>query len=406
MATKDVCSECYKIPTNKFLDSKSLPVWYNKDGKVMYRVPPCLKKLRLGEKMLIQRAKLFIPLIHLKNGIMGLKGHTCAFPQNVHEVADKLPRLPNDVTIIRVILNTQAEIGSKEKLDKPFIVRKQAVLDALYFLKDHNEEYKRIEIMKENLNCWMGEKDEMLMHTIVKEVKEMPTQDEMDNGDDKGPAEKQTKADEKENDISNIGVISENEIPVLHEDDNKLEENLRSFLKNSTTKNMVTEPFPTIGKNPINEYDKSQRIFCMAFPWLFPGGIGDPTDYCKQTKDWGKHMLLFEDGRFARDDLFCFFAENYEVRHLNSDTGHFFVNGFHKGDASTLPELQENIRKGDLKFINNLSYYAQKVKGSNEYWRQKRGEIYSWIAHHAEVGNGAPMLFITLSCAEYYWPDI
>ena len=65
--------------------------------------------------MLIQRAKLFIPLIHLKNGIMGLKGHTCAFPQNVHEVADKLPRLPNDVTIIRVILNTQAEIGRAKK---------------------------------------------------------------------------------------------------------------------------------------------------------------------------------------------------------------------------------------------------------------------------------------------------
>ena len=53
--------------------------------------------------MLLQMAKLFIPLVHIKQGVMGIRGHVCAFPQNVSEVADTLPRLPEDVTIIRVI---------------------------------------------------------------------------------------------------------------------------------------------------------------------------------------------------------------------------------------------------------------------------------------------------------------
>lgn len=46
------------------------------------------------------------------------------------------------------------------------------------------------------------------------------------------------------------------------------------------------------------------------------------------------------------------------------------------------------------------------MKGSDSYWRKKRSELYTWINHHVEMGNGPPNFFITLSCAEYHWPDI
>ena len=36
----------------------------------------------------------------------------------------------------------------------------------------------------------------------------------------------------------------------------------------------------------------------------------------------------------------------------------------------------------------------------------KKDEVHSWIRHHVEAGHGPPTFFITLSCAEYYWPDI
>jgi len=32
--------------------------------------------------------------------------------------------------------------------------------------------------------------------------------------------------------------------------------------------------------------------------------------------------------------------------------------------------------------------------------------MYTWINHHIEAGHGPPNFFITLSCAEYLWPDI
>jgi hypothetical protein len=31
---------------------------------------------------------------------------------------------------------------------------------------------------------------------------------------------------------------------------------------------------------------------------------------------------------------------------------------------------------------------------------------YSWINHHVEMGRGAPSIILTLSCGEYFWPDI
>lgn len=46
------------------------------------------------------------------------------------------------------------------------------------------------------------------------------------------------------------------------------------------------------------------------------------------------------------------------------------------------------------------------MKGSDGYWRGKTIELESWINHHIAEGNGAPNFFITLSCAENWWPDL
>ena len=97
---------------------------------------------------------------------------------------------------------------------------------------------------------------------------------------------------------------------------------------------------------------------------------------------------------------------NYIVRKRNSSSGMWFVDKFNSDCPETLEDLQEKIRSGDTTFINSLTYWNKRVKGSTAYWYQKRSELYTWINHHVEMGNGAPLFFITLSCAEHYWPDI
>ncbi len=66
--------------------------------------------------------------------------------------------------------------------------------------------------------------------------------------------------------------------------------------------------WPTRDVKPTNDFSDKQ-IFCKAFPWLFPGGIGDINDIRKTAlteADWAENLLHYEDGRFARDKLWCF----------------------------------------------------------------------------------------------------
>ena len=89
---------------------------------------------------------------------MGLKGHVCAFEQDIEEFMNKLPRSPKDVTVIKVLKSIQSEVGSNDQSrTEAFKVRKQQVLDALRFLKKHNKVYRDIEIDEKRLEWIEGE---------------------------------------------------------------------------------------------------------------------------------------------------------------------------------------------------------------------------------------------------------
>ena len=79
------------------------------------------------------------------------------------------------------------------------------------------------------------------------------------------------------------------------------------------------------------------KIFCAAYPWLFPGGIGDIYDEergsvkdltgpVKCIKSWANHLLHYYDGRFREDQLFGLYLHNTIQRHENNTKGAFFVN--------------------------------------------------------------------------------
>jgi hypothetical protein len=69
------------------------------------------------------------------------------------------------------------------------------------------------------------------------------------------------------------------------------------------------------------------RVFCVFFPWLYPVGNGDFNEI--QTvdigvKDWDMHQLFMDDGRFAKDKTWCFYALNYAERRRNMTQGQWF----------------------------------------------------------------------------------
>ena len=170
-----------------------------------------------------------------------------------------------------------------------------------------------------------------------------------------------------------------------------------------------TFQFPTVNKVAVTEYDKNIRIWSLAFPWLFPGGMGGfDNGSCihKKIDAWMENLVYYEDGRFAKDFAFCFYVNNFQVRKKNQKNGSFFVKSFYDNGPKSLTDLQEALKKGETAWLDKITYFSTKVHGSTAYWRQRRNEVYTWIRHHVEKGNGTPTFFITLSCAEYHWPDI
>ena len=168
------CEPCRKRgDPNYFIDNNLHPVWYLVDdnGKYVrdangkkiaqYHIPEELACLSMYEKLLIRRCANFVPTIHLKNGIFGIRGHCVTFPQDISEMCDELPRREDE--IVTFVQN----IGNKDTTSvfpTSLRVNRHKVLGALRWLKKHNPFYRNIQIREENLN-WMGDQDEVNVAT-------------------------------------------------------------------------------------------------------------------------------------------------------------------------------------------------------------------------------------------------
>ena len=394
-----VCNPCAQLPRGEC--PPFLPTWEDPETHtVHYHVPSELQHLSEGEKLLIQIISPYVPLQHLRKGSFGCHGHVCSFVKDVQSVCTELPR--KQVEAVKVIRHFKNDNGQLES--KAFLIRKTKVLRALVWLCKHHPDYRdTVTINEANLD-WMNGKEE----------RELDVDIVLD--DDDG-----TVADTQRD-----GSVHRS-YGVLHNfhqdcDPKKKDDHITTGISDAMSQQRAsargthddsptTMSFPYVSPDPVNEYQENLGLFRKAFPWLFPGGRGDITSRehygSNLTIDkWMQHLLLYYDGRFARDKIWCFFALNVAQRRQNQKQGAYFVDGFFENGPKTLEDIQHEILEGNTKWASKIAYFGSRIRGSASYWRERRSEVYSWINHHIEKGNGAPSYFMTLSCAEYHWPDI
>ena len=403
------CSACSRKDDEMHCHTNELhPIWHL-DGIPQCHVPVVLSRLTDAEKMLIQRVSPIIPLHHIKKGTFGLSGHVCAFEQDIAHMATTLPRMGNESGAIKVIQIVQAEIGNeKSSQNLSFKARRDVVLNALAWSKKCNRERSDIAIDPSRLDWLNGDEGHLDDHTLRTESMSTNKDDKPENSD-MGVSKRQCiDPRRKVDDCQAFGCVPDGGIGELSPADNIINSELQNSINDGNLRDKVTMDWPEISNLPVNEYG-STRIFCRAFPWLFPGGFGDLIDMPNMNKNmsaWGKRMFLHQDGRFARDKLFCFFAMNCIMRHRNATSGGFFVEKHSKDVPDALDELKDLTNDGNTSFIQHLTFCNKRIKGSSPHWFQKRSESHAWINQHTELGNGAPMFFIALSCAECFWPDV
>jgi hypothetical protein len=155
------CFECHGKKDTYFVNPSGnglLPVWFVDHNVVHYEQPEELKDLRLGEMLLIQKLACYIPIVHIRNGVMGLQGHCVCFRQDLSNLASELPR--KNVTAIKVVRSCVNKMG--EETFHTFTIRKQKVLEALKWLKKHHRWYRDdpdLVINESNLDWMNGEEE-------------------------------------------------------------------------------------------------------------------------------------------------------------------------------------------------------------------------------------------------------
>jgi len=163
------CDECRRHTTDTFWKQGNdmlLPVWYDDYGKVQFQVPEELKNLRLGEQLLIQRLSCFVPIVHIKHGVMGLHGNCVCFRQDLIEICNVLPR--TRVNAIKIIRSYDSQDNNGIQDVDMFIIRRTVVLKALIWLKRYHKWYREdpdLIICEANLDWMEGQEERCLVGT-------------------------------------------------------------------------------------------------------------------------------------------------------------------------------------------------------------------------------------------------
>ena len=68
----------------------------------------------------------------------------------------------------------------------------------------------------------------------------------------------------------------------------------------------------------------------------------------------------------------------------------------------SVEEIKQQLESGDNSIVNKILYFSASLRGSEQYWAQRRRELRSWIDYKIQQGRGLPSYFTTGSCAEFY----
>ena len=403
--TCKICNECrigtknYKSGVCKrcFRDKAEIKMFSSENNMNPKAVPQELNDLTVIEQQLISRISPCINVHMLKHGGIAASGHCVTFPQEINEPAQIFPRLPSELSIIKV------RKQGRNDTSKDFKIRRFKVQHALEWLKANNKAYSDILICP----------DRLLMLPVDGEIDDIPTvvyNADTLHGNDKGPAENQFDIGEVTGTTNSCVILPDEPRNICAEVQNIVNEvvqNPKEVTENR--RGTITIPWPSRGDVPVSEFTTAY-FFTLAFPCLFPYGEGDyhinRSRTCESMKDWAQHLLWYKDGRFAHHPYFKFVVHNM-ISRSDAIKRSMFIVQQQLGDGHlTVADLKLKLQEGDESFIKKILYFGASLRGTSQYWSQKSKELRSLIQFKINEGSGLPSFFATASCAEFHFKPL
>ena len=331
--------------------------------------------------MLISAVLPIMTLYRLPHGQCGYSGHVINLPQDVASFVNSLPRLPSDLDVIVV----RKEGSAQSHHD--FRVRRSRVLSALQWLQVNNIYYRNVSINSDVVHLLPEDGDISGLTSVTLE----PSSDHISEQVDEDPYD---------------AHLPRTFIPISGCQRTQQETIRQSVLERQSDQVPSvppTVPWPVAGTNPINEFTTEGYISC-AFPTLLPTGAADllaPRAHTVTIGNYFKHLMMFQDGRFAKHPRFRYFALNTEMRWRALQTGRIYVRQHHQDAQLSVEELRDMVGRDGEAFSNRVLHYATSLRGTRQYWFRQRSRLIAMVDT-----LGLPTIFFTHSAADLQWPEL
>ena len=369
-------------------------------------VPKELKNLRYVEKILVAKVRHTCAYVKVASGMRKMKANVVAFESPVPKIYAMLPPPREDIDEVLAILFTGPSKPTPEDFARtPFLVRRNAVINALEWLKLNHADYADIEISNENLAQY-----EETMPPVSVEYR---------------PAE--------------TNKVPEGTSVFDHKDEDGTMEGDCAFtvhgLTGETLQTMVPNAVKALALQHLNSNGKmlavghgdtlqsiwnNTQLYPQMFPWLFPYGLGGIGASSISDKEHKRHLLMYHDKRFQTDINFPFVSFSHEQIKCSTTQSFLLVDQSRFGDVSrrfmninwsVMDELAVKMKDGEhvmpkndaekncFQLIKDLDAISGKMHGSTTSKKYMRSEIWSLINF-----LGAPSWYITLSPADIQHP--
>ena len=406
--------------------------------------PSHLPKLNSIEEAMISRVQVIMKCYRLKDGTVGYKGHVMNFENDTSKIFNQLPLAFKDLPI--VILRKRN--GKNPNDYRDFQVRRKHVLEWLQFLIHHHPAYKDVKIDREQLNSLpedgcvadslltqfeedvelddptsTSKRDDVPPEPSV--IEEMSDDEDIEEGDKMGPEQGGAAGDVGHDDGEEVVhqflfAAPENRpdgdsasTQGLAPEDARIKTILERVCesKKSMNDNVVLMPDPGDALSDFN----TPYIQGMAFPTLFPYGVGDVTamnrDHIVTMTEANKHLLKYYieiDGEgmyiFAAHNTWKHWAQNTAERNRLNGQRRVYLKKNPGDENLTEAQLEQLMNEGGpemQKMFGRMHTYIANIPGSNSYFHKKRRELNALLAQ-----EGMCTFWFTFSAADNHWTDL
>ena len=354
-------------------------------------------------------------------------------PATLEPIAMVLPRVPENIDLVLLKFKRMITYKSNYMCD---YIRPQKVMTALLWLKENNPHYSHVEIDHAWLEKCKGQEiSEHIFDTVQNEkmivdnellkmskggekMGDTVTMNKSFNGENMTECHKMDDSEMKIDDgnADDVGSSpsdnSDLEDQNLEEAQNHFDEKAEVTIGATSTcmqfKNLddvVISIAP--GQDAVPKYILMDNDFeVLAFPDLFPGGFGGfdvltPRDREINLRHYVNQRFLTKDPRFSHNSEYIFaFQYATEIKQLRTDMQMALKRRSSEGRNINAGDMR-NFEKVNQLIWKDIAYkFMKNVRGTPAFWQS---QLFDTLAMLRTFGT--PTWFISLSPAEFLWPE-